>query len=99
MIRELDTQLKDELRRGGHRVVGHEDEGSQGPSEAQREAFVRKDSFRSAEWKFSKVKAVGRGDVEVGVEFREICLRVENEMGLFETRAGKAIVVRVEFGV
>lgn len=99
VIRELDTQLKDELRRSGHRVVGDVAEGGKGPSETSREAFARKDSFRSAEWKFTKAEAVSRGEVEVGVEFREICLRVENEMGLFETRAGKAIVARVEFGV
>lgn len=104
VIRELDVQLKDELRKGGHRIVGDLEKeaagagGVEGSSEGRREAIARKDSSRGAEWKFTKAKAVGRGEVEVSVEFREICLRVENEMGLYETRGGKGIVVRVEFG-
>lgn len=33
------------------------------------------------------------------MEMREACLKLENEMGLYETRSGRAIAVRVEVGV
>ncbi len=67
-------------------------------SEAEREVLARRESFRSAQWMATKVAAVSPGEVDVGVECRDVSLRVENEMGLFETRSGKAVVVRVEVG-
>lgn len=101
VIRELDSQLKDDLRRGGHRILGDVKQGGsseelQGTSMA--ETLTKKISFRAAEWRFAKEEALRPGEVSVGVEFKEVCLRVENEMGLFETRGGKAIVIRVEVG-
>lgn len=100
VIRELDSQLKDDLRRGGHSIVGDVKEGVsseqlEGPSRA---ALTKKMSFRKAEWKLAKEEVLSPGEVSVGVEFKEVSLRVENEMGLFETRCGKAIVIRVEVG-
>ncbi|KAL9582557.1 MAG: hypothetical protein Q9203_005441 [Teloschistes exilis] len=34
----------------------------------------------------------------IRVEAHEVCLRIENEMGLYETRSGTSIVITVEFG-
>lgn len=39
------------------------------------------------------------GQVSVKVGLREVCMRVETEMGLYETRVGMAVVVDVEMGV
>lgn len=49
-------------------------------------------------WRHLKDKALAEGEARLGVEIREICLRTENQLGLYETRTGKALVVRVEFG-
>ena len=67
-------------------------------SAAGREILARRESFRNAQWISAKQKAVGPGEVDIGVECREVSLRVENEIGLFETRSGKAVIVRVEVG-
>jgi hypothetical protein len=42
--------------------------------------------------------AVGRGEVRVGIRMRDVSLRTENVMGLYETRAGKALVIKVAIG-
>lgn len=100
VIRHLDSQLKDDLRRGGHRILGDVKEGeSFEPRERTRiEPLAKKANLRSVEWRFAKEEILGPGEVSVGVELKEVCLRVENAMGLFETRGGKAIVIRVEVG-
>ena len=36
-------------------------------------------------------------EVAIGVAVQEVCLRIVSEMGLYETRSGKTIVVRAEF--
>ena len=38
------------------------------------------------------------GEARIATDFKEITLRLENEMGLFETRSGMAIVVKTEIG-
>lgn len=74
------------------------EEGGIAKSAAEREILARRESFRNAQWMPTKKKAVGPGEVDVGVECREVSLRIENEIGLFETRSGKAVIVRVEVG-
>lgn len=100
VIRDLNSQLRDELERSGHRVVVDKVTGRGGivKSAAEREILARRESFRNAQWISGKQKAVGPGEVDIGVECREVSLRVENEIGLFETRSGKAVIVRVEVG-
>lgn len=67
-------------------------------SAAEREILVRRESLRNVQWMSIKQKKVGPGEVDIGVQCREVSLRVENEIGLFETRSGNAIIVRVEVG-
>lgn len=100
VVRDLNGQLKDELEKSGHRVVDEVtgEGGGIAKTAAEREILARKDSFRQAQWMSTKKKVVGPGEVDMGVECREISLRVENEIGLFETRSGKAVIVRVEVG-
>ncbi|KAL8781837.1 MAG: hypothetical protein Q9213_005839 [Squamulea squamosa] len=57
---------------------------------------VRPPSPPNVTWKFIEVAALKEGEARVDVEMKEVCLRIENAMGLYETRTGKAIVVRVE---
>lgn len=72
--------------------------GGSSNSAAEREILARRESFRNAQWTSTKQKAVGPGEVDIGVECREVSLRAENEIGLFETRSGKAVIVQVEVG-
>lgn len=99
VIQELNNQLKDKLERSGHRVVVDEmARGISADSAAERETLVRRESLRNVQWMSIKKKKVGPGEVDIGAECREISLRVENEIGLFETKSGFAVIVRVEVG-
>lgn len=48
------------------------------------------------EWHSVQQAALVSGEARVRAEVKEVCLRVENAMGLYETRSGIAIVVKVE---
>lgn len=50
------------------------------------------------EWQSVRHAELKGGEARVHVEVKEVCLRVENEMGLYETRSGIAVVVSVELG-
>ncbi|KAI4095886.1 MAG: hypothetical protein LQ339_007124 [Xanthoria mediterranea] len=50
------------------------------------------------EWQSLRRAELKSGEARVHVEVKEVCLRVENEMGLYETRSGIAVVVEVELG-
>lgn len=43
-------------------------------------------------------KPLPRGSVRANVEWKEVCVRVENELGLYETRQGPGVCLSVEFG-
>ncbi|KAL8835108.1 MAG: hypothetical protein Q9176_007102 [Flavoplaca citrina] len=50
------------------------------------------------DWRSADKKPLASGQARVLVELKEVCLRIENEMGLYETRSGMAVVVCVELG-
>lgn len=79
-------------------VVDEVARGIRADSAAGRETLARRESLRNVQWMSTKQKKVGPGEVDIGAECREISLRVENEIGLFETRSGLAVIVRVEVG-
>lgn len=49
-------------------------------------------------WRLPQEKAVDPGHVKVEVGLQDICLRVVTEMGLYETRNGKAVVIHINIG-
>lgn len=53
---------------------------------------------RSAEWKSVEQPMLADGEARIATDFKEITLRLENEMGLYETRSGMALVVKTEIG-
>lgn len=79
-------------------VVDEVAEGISVNSAAEREILTRRETLRNVQWMPIKKKTVGPGEVDIRVECREVSLRVENEIGLFETRSGNAVIVRVEVG-
>lgn len=94
VIRDLETQLRAELWAGGHRLADDGEETNRNGT-----GMVGSNSASaSVEWRFVEEAAVGEGELRVGVQIGDVSLRIENAMGLYETRAGKAIVVKVELG-
>ena len=86
VIQELGQQLRTHLLNSGHRAIGDDETSIQGPS------------FPNADWRTVQKVTLGNGEVRTRVETREICLRLENDMGLYETRTGKAVIVKVDVG-
>ena len=51
-----------------------------------------------AGWMTSNEERLVHRQASINVSVQEVCLRVENEMCLYETKKGKALVVRVKIG-
>ena len=86
VIQELGQQLRTHLLNSGHRVVGDNETSIQGSNPAM------------ADWRTVPNLVLEKEDVRTRVWIMEICLRVENDMGLYETRTGKAVIVKVDVG-
>ncbi|KAL9626074.1 MAG: hypothetical protein Q9204_007604 [Flavoplaca sp. TL-2023a] len=80
VLRELETQLCDNVRSMGYWVV------------------PKAESSIGEEWRSADKEPLAYGQARLLVEVKEVCLRIENEMGLYETRSGMAVVVCVELG-
>lgn len=85
-MQELGQQMRTHLRNSGHRVIGGNETSLQGPKAP------------NADWRTVPKETLGNGEVRVQVETMDICLRTENDMGLYETKTGKAVVVKVDVG-
>lgn len=55
--------------------------------------------WRAAHEDANFTKSPGRGEVRVDVQWKELCLRAENAVGLYDTRKGPGICLSVEVGV
>ena len=86
VMQELMQQLCAHLQSLGHLVIEDNEASLQGPHSP------------TAEWRTVQKETLGKGEVRVRVEMKEVCLRTENDMGLYETKSGKAVVVKVDFG-
>lgn len=86
VMQELKQQLRIHLQDLGYGVIADNETSLQGPKSSD------------ADWRTTQTETLGNGEVSVQVETREICLRTENYMGLYETKTGKALVVKVTFG-
>ena len=83
-MQELGQQMRSHLRNSGYRVI----EGNK----------TSLQSSPNADWRSAQKEILGNGELSVQVETRDVCLRTENDMGLYETRTGKAVVVKVDVG-
>ena len=95
MVRELALQLRRALEAEGYCVVEHEREKQLPPRNGPASPSL---DVRSVEWKAVEQPMLKSGEARCAVEFKEVTLRLENEMGLYETRSGMALVVKTEIG-
>ena len=80
-IQELEQQLRTNLRQRGYRVINAENLKGKTPR---------------VDWRSVEEEPLGSGEVRIGAETKEICLRIENKMGLYENRTGKAVVLKID---
>ncbi|KAI4196052.1 MAG: hypothetical protein LQ346_003307 [Caloplaca aetnensis] len=92
VLRELNLQLRRKLSFEGHRVVSS-------PLKAKANNPARIAGSKEVDWRSIERTPLSDGEARASTEVTEVCLRIENELGLYETRSGKALVVKVEFGV
>ena len=83
VIQELEQQLRTHLQKSGYQVI---ESSLHGPSSGY------------TDWSTVQKEALGDGEVKIRVDLTEICLRKENDMGLYETKTGMALVVKVDAG-
>ncbi|KAL8900386.1 MAG: hypothetical protein Q9207_005725 [Kuettlingeria erythrocarpa] len=92
VLRELNEQLRRKLSFEGHRVVS-------GSLKAKANIPARIAGSKEVNWSSVERTPLSDGEARLSAEVTEVCLRLENELGLYETRSGKALIVKVEFGV
>jgi len=92
VIRELESQLLMSLSDVGYTVV-------HASPKAKAQASSRIAGSQNVDWKGVERKTLTEGEARVTAEVKEVCLRIENEMGLYETRTGRAVIVKVELGM
>ena len=94
------------LRNGEHTVEFWRQESAIEELERRLCEMLQRDRLKvfvrappDSQWRHAQEKALAQGEARVGAEMRHVCLRIENQLGLYETRTGRALVVRVEFGI
>jgi hypothetical protein len=92
VIGELESQLRVRLSDVGYTVI-------HGSPKAKALGSSRIAGSQNVDWKGVERKTLTEGEARVTAEIKEVCLRIENEMGLYETRNGRAVIVRVELGM
>ncbi len=96
VIKELERALQAQLKREND--DSHVNE-SMLPARPESRGWFRKKASSVPQQKIEKVKASKSSKVKTEVELQDVSLRTENAMGLYETKNGKAIVIRVDFNV
>lgn len=86
VMQELGLQMRTHLQNSGHRVIRDDETSLQGPNSP------------NANWRTVQKDDLGNGEVRIRVETMDVCIRTENDMGLYETRTGKALNVKVDVG-
>ena len=68
------------------------------PSEPSTPAPVKPNPLPESTWRYVPEQNIPPGHVQTKVKLEDVCLRVETEMGLYDTKTGKAVVVNIEIG-
>lgn len=95
VTREVSAILDQALLAEGYNVIHNQREQ---PLPPRKGMASPPPSARSVEWKTPDHQALAAGDARSRTDFREITLRIENDLGLYETRSGFALVVKTEIG-
>jgi len=62
----------------------------------EKETPVISQDIPASGWRFEKEDALTDGEVRIKTGLQDVSLRVQSEMGLYETKTGKAVVVSFE---
>ena len=61
-----------------------------------KETVAASGNVPASGWRFEKEEALTNGEVRIKTGLQDVSLRVQSEMGLYETKTGKAVVVSFE---
>ncbi|MCJ1399233.1 hypothetical protein MMC11_002435 [Xylographa trunciseda] len=62
----------------------------------EKETAVGSQNIPASGWRFENEAALTSGEVRIKTGLQDVSLRVQSEMGLYETKTGKAVVVSFE---
>ena len=96
VIKELERALQTQLERE-HDISDFE--GPVLPAVPESRGWFKKKASCVPQQRTENVRASGNSKVKADVELRDVSLRTENAMGLYQTKTGKAIVIKVDFNV
>ncbi|KAL8867484.1 MAG: hypothetical protein Q9174_005635 [Haloplaca sp. 1 TL-2023] len=91
MLHGLEHDLRRRLSHEGYQVLPNETKDVSAASN-------RIAGSRNVDWKYVERNRLTAGQTRLSVRIDEVCLRIENAMGLYETRSGKAVILAVEIG-
>ncbi|KAI9739091.1 MAG: Lactoylglutathione lyase [Cirrosporium novae-zelandiae] len=102
VVQDLQTMLRAQLGVSGERVTNRkvasqsspaikQNKGSWWGRKSKRPSYTEQNTADEVE----DVEEVQLGEIKVDVALEEMVLRVENEMGLYETQPGKAVAIPV----
>lgn len=98
VISELWQQLCSQLQNEGYRIARGCQHSLLEEPNAKESGSISPTTTSKGDWRTAQKMRLQAGEANVEVGVQEICLRVENLMGLYETKTGKALVVKVEIG-
>ena len=68
------------------------------PSETLNPVPAKPNPLPEGTWRYVPDENISPGHVRTKVKLEDVCLRVVTEMGLYDTKTGKAVVVNIEIG-
>ena len=96
VIKELEQALHAQLK-SEHNISAVQE--SVLPAVPQSKGWFKKKASGVPRQGTEIVGASGNSKIKVDVELRDVSLRTENAMGLYETKTRKAIVIKVDFNI
>ena len=107
VISELSSALQTSLRKPGHSIALTPNAPTAlSPTGTKKSHFDwrKKDKevplnsrkVYASDWRFEKEEALENGEVRIKIGLQDVSLRMQSEMGLYDTRTGKAVVVSCE---
>jgi hypothetical protein len=114
VIAELDSTLKSRLAASGHKIAESAPSTpapAPAPAPEPKRGFFRRKasdvkppapaspvSASDGTWRIQRPAALDPGHVRITIGIQDVSLRVVTQMGLYETRSGKAVVIKTEIG-
>lgn len=98
VISELKQHLCSQLKIEGYQIAEDNAESILERSSGKKSGRIIQSKVSNVEWRTPQRKVLRNGEASIDVGMQDICLRIENLMGLYETRTGEGVAVKINVG-